>query len=106
MTLNVVIYARYSSDNQREASVEDQIRICRARAEREGWIVTDVFFDRAISGSTTDRPGYLELMRRIRDRRVNAVLTESLDRISRDQEHLGSCPVAWCRIGYLIALSG
>ena len=33
----VAIYARYSSDNQREASIEDQIRLCREYAEREGW---------------------------------------------------------------------
>ena len=32
-----VIYARYSSDNQRDASIEDQVRQCRARIDQEGW---------------------------------------------------------------------
>ena len=35
----VALYVRYSSDLQREASIEDQFRICRAQAEREGWTV-------------------------------------------------------------------
>ena len=37
MTLRAVIYARYSSDNQREASIEDQLRLCKERLVREGW---------------------------------------------------------------------
>ena len=51
-----IIYARYSSDNQRDASIEDQLRICRVRAEREGWIVTEEFADHAMSGAHTLRP--------------------------------------------------
>jgi DNA invertase Pin-like site-specific DNA recombinase len=90
MIMNVAIYARFSSENQRDASISDQVRICRAHAEREGWTVAEVFADHAISGATTDRPAYLELMRRIRARRIHAVVTESLDRISRDQEHLAA----------------
>ena len=39
MSSSCVIYARYSSDNQSEHSIDDQVRICRARAEREGWQV-------------------------------------------------------------------
>ena len=35
----VVLYARYSSESQREASIEDQLRICRERAAREGWLL-------------------------------------------------------------------
>ena len=37
--MKVAIYARYSSDNQREASIADQFRMCRLRAEKEGWTV-------------------------------------------------------------------
>ncbi|MEO1603563.1 MAG: recombinase family protein [Pseudomonadota bacterium] len=44
----VALYARYSSDRQREASIEDQLRLCRERAAREGWQVTDNYSDRAI----------------------------------------------------------
>ncbi len=34
------VYARYSSDNQRDASIEDQVRQCRARIDREDWTLT------------------------------------------------------------------
>ncbi len=37
MTLRCALYARYSSDQQRAASIEDQFRVCRERAGREGW---------------------------------------------------------------------
>jgi hypothetical protein len=44
-----VIYARYSSDNQRDASIEDQVRQCRARIGQEGWQRGEVYSDHAIS---------------------------------------------------------
>jgi DNA invertase Pin-like site-specific DNA recombinase len=37
----VALYARYSSDNQRDASIEDQLRQCRERAAREGWTIVE-----------------------------------------------------------------
>ncbi|BCI65829.1 hypothetical protein AAJCM20276_04530 [Acetobacter aceti] len=46
----VALYARYSSDNQRAASIEDQFRLCEERATREGWQVVDYYRDTAISG--------------------------------------------------------
>jgi site-specific DNA recombinase len=84
--MKVAIYARYSSDNQRDASVADQIRVCRVFAEREGWLVADEFRDHAVSGATLLRPGFQALMRRALDREFHVVLAESLDRFSRDQE--------------------
>jgi site-specific DNA recombinase len=42
-----VIYARYSSDNQRDASIEDQVRQCRARIDQEGWQGGEVYSDHA-----------------------------------------------------------
>ena len=84
--MNVALYARYSSDNQRDASIADQIRICRAYAEREGWTIADEFHDAAVSGATLLRPGFQALMRRALNREFNIVFAESLDRFSRDQE--------------------
>jgi site-specific DNA recombinase len=84
--MKVAIYARYSSDNRRDASVADQIRVCRVFAEREGWLVADEFRDHAVSGATLLRPGFQALMRRALDREFHVVLAESLDRFSRDQE--------------------
>ncbi len=58
----VAIYARYSSDKQREASIEDQVRLCEERAAREGWKITKTYSDRAISGASLMRPGIQSLM--------------------------------------------
>ncbi|WP_338040721.1 recombinase family protein [Nitratireductor luteus] len=50
------LYARYSSDNQSEASLEDQFRLCRKRAAQERWEIVG-YEDAAISGSNTgNRP--------------------------------------------------
>ena len=52
MTTRAALYARYSSDQQRAASIEDQFRICRERAEREGWTVAGSYHDASISGDS------------------------------------------------------
>src|SRR6478752_570671 len=84
--MKVAIYARYSSDNQRDASIADQLRICRAFAERQGWAIADEYSDHAVSGATLLRPGFQSLMRDALNKRLDVVLAESLDRFSRDQE--------------------
>jgi len=84
------IYARYSSELQRDASIEDQVRVCRTRAEREGWQVINVFADHALSGATTLRPAYQTLLGALRHGGTDIVLAESLDRFSRDQEHIAA----------------
>ncbi|PZW36896.1 DNA invertase Pin-like site-specific DNA recombinase, partial [Humitalea rosea] len=86
--LRAGIYARYSSEQQRDASIEDQVRICRARAEREGWQVVEVYVDHAMSGASSHRPGYQALLAAMVAGAVDVVLSESLDRLSRDQEHV------------------
>lgn len=82
----VTLYARYSSDNQRDASIEDQLRQCRERAAREGWTVVDTYSDRAISGASLIRSGIQSLLADAQAGRFDMVLSEALDRISRDQE--------------------
>src|SRR5712691_3052951 len=84
--MRVALYARYSSDNQREASIADQVRLCRLFATREGWRVEEEYSDHAMSGATLLRPGFQALMRDALRKRFDVVLTESLDRLSRDQE--------------------
>jgi site-specific DNA recombinase len=84
----VVIYARYSSDNQRDASIEDQIRVCRQRAEREGWTVINCYTDHAISGASLVRPGVQMLIQDGLAGKFDIVLAEDLDRLSRDQEDI------------------
>ncbi|MBW0158426.1 recombinase family protein [Sedimentimonas flavescens] len=83
----IAIYARYSSDLQSAASIDDQVRLCREFAEQAGHEVTDVFSDSAISGSNLKtRPGMLALMDAARRGAFDIVVAEALDRISRDQE--------------------
>ena len=84
--IRVAIYARYSSDNQRDASIADQLRLCRLFAEREAWTVVEEYSDHAVSGATLLRPGFQALMRDAVRRQFNVVIAESLDRFSRDQE--------------------
>jgi hypothetical protein len=54
--MRAVAYARYSSDLQREASIEDQVRLCRKRIEQEGWQYLHAYTDRAVSGASALRP--------------------------------------------------
>ncbi|MGN1288807.1 MAG: recombinase family protein, partial [Bradyrhizobium sp.] len=82
----VVLYARYSSDNQRDASIEDQLRQCRERAAREGWTVVKSYSDRAVSGASLIRSGIQSLMADAQAGKFGIVLCEALDRLSRDQE--------------------
>ena len=62
--MNVVVYARYSSDSQREESIEGQLRECREYADRNGMTVVGSYIDRALSAKTADRP---EFQRMIKD---------------------------------------
>ena len=84
----VALYARYSSENQRDASIEDQLRLCRLHAERQGWTVVDSYSDRAISGASLLRPAIQELIADAMRGRFQIVLSEAMDRLSRDQEDI------------------
>ena len=82
----VALYARYSSDNQSVASIEDQFRICREQAARERWKVVGTYHDAAISGASVIlRPGIQSLLQDAQRGRFEIVLAEALDRVSRDQ---------------------
>ncbi len=81
-----VDYARYSSDNQNGASLEDQARVCLERIRREGWTHVHSYQDRAMSGASRLRPAYQQLLDDARRGLFDIVVAESLDRLSRDQE--------------------
>ena len=57
------IYARYSSHNQREASIEQQVKACRELAMRLGLDVVETYEDKAISGKSDRRPSFQRLLR-------------------------------------------
>jgi site-specific DNA recombinase len=80
------VYARFSSEGQREASIDDQVRNCVKLIEERGWEVADVYGDRAMSGATVLRPGYQRLLADARQGIFDVIVAEGLDRLSRDQE--------------------
>ena len=82
----VALYARYSSDNQREASIQDQFRVCRDYAGREGWRVVATYHDAAISGdSVILRRSVQAVLADAQCGKFDLVLAEALDRMRRDQ---------------------
>lgn len=88
--LRAVIYARFSSDLQRDASIEDQIRSCRDYAARQGMEVIETYSDRAVSGASLMRPGIQTLMRHAQGGGFDVIVSEALDRISRNQADIAA----------------
>jgi site-specific DNA recombinase len=86
--VKVAIYARYSSDNQRDASIADQLRICKLHAEKQGWQIVEEYSDHAVSGASLLRPGIQALITDATRGRFRIVLAEAMDRLSRDQEDI------------------
>lgn len=88
--MRAVIYARYSSDLQRDSSIEDQVRVCRRRIDAEGWSLQRVYSDHGVSGASHLRVGYQALLHDATKQQFDVVVAESLDRLSRDQEHVAA----------------
>lgn len=83
--MRIAIYERFSSTMQSEALIEDQTRLCLEQAERLGGSVVGTFSDMALSGASMHRPGLESLMTRAKLGAFDVVLSEALDRLSRDQ---------------------
>ncbi len=83
--MNAVIYARYSSDNQREESIEGQVRECREYAEKNGMDIIGVYTDRAFSAKTDNRPEFQQLIKDSANKSFEAVLVWKLDRFARNR---------------------
>ena len=80
-----VIYARYSSDGQREESVEGQLRECKEYAERHNMTVVDSYVDRARSAVSDDRPEFQKMIRDSAKKQFDIVLVWKLDRFARNR---------------------
>ncbi len=89
MPLRAAIYARYSSDLQRPASIEDQVRRCRLEIVRRGWEEATVFSDREIAGTVSrGRAGYQRLQEGVRQKQFDVVVVDEISRLTRDPEEL------------------
>jgi site-specific DNA recombinase len=81
-----VIYARFSSELQKDRSIDDQVALCREFAKRQGWVIVDTYADRAVSGASIHgRDDYARMCADAEAHRFEIVLAEDIDRLARKQ---------------------
>lgn len=80
-----VIYARYSSENQTEQSIDGQLRVCKEYAQRNGILILDTYIDRAMTGTNDNRPDFQRMIKDSSRKEWNYILVYKLDRFSRDK---------------------
>ena len=83
--MKAVIYARFSSDNQREESIEGQIRECMEYTERNGITVVGNYIDRALSAKTDNRPNFQKMIKDSYKGLFDLVIVWKLDRFARNR---------------------
>ncbi len=89
--MRAAVYARYSTDLQSEASIEDQIEVCRRYIDAKGWKLAHTFADRAISGASAMlRPGFQDMVRTVERGEIDVVVAEALDRLGRNLADVAS----------------
>ena len=83
--MKAVIYARYSSDNQREESIDGQLRECKAFAEKNDIQIIGTYIDRALSAKTDNRPEFQRMIKESTGRAFDIILVWKLDRFARNR---------------------
>lgn len=83
--MKAVIYARYSSDNQREESIEGQLRECMEFAEKSGITVIGNYIDRALSAKTDNRPEFQKMIKDSYRKVFDSVIVWKVDRFARNR---------------------
>ena len=83
--MKAVIYARYSSDSQREESIEGQLRECTAFAEKNGITILRHYIDRAFSAKTDNRPEFQEMIKDSSKKLFDMIIVWKLDRFARNR---------------------
>lgn len=83
--MKAVIYARYSCDNQREESIEGQLRECKAFAERKGFKPVGTYIDRAMSAKTDNRPEFQRMIKESANEFFDVVIVWKFDRFVRNR---------------------
>ena len=82
---NAVIYARYSSTNQREASIADQLKACEKYAAAHGLTVINTYCDHAMTGTNDNRPGFQQMIHDAASQMFSTVLVWRNDRFARNR---------------------
>jgi site-specific DNA recombinase len=84
--MTAAIYARYSSENQRPESIDDQVSACRKLAKLRSLTISDehIYADQAQSGARSDRPSLAALMTAAHAGEFDVVLVDDLSRLARD----------------------
>lgn len=83
--MNVVIYARYSSHNQNEQSIEGQLEVCRNYAKQYNYTIIGEYIDRAQSGTSDNRPQFKKMIEDSNKKTFEGVLVYQLDRFARNR---------------------
>ena len=83
--MKAVIYARYSNDNQREESIEGQLRECKEYADKNGITILCSYIDRALSAKTDNRPEFQKMVQDSAKGLFDTVLVWKLDRFARNR---------------------
>ena len=79
------VYARFSSENQKESSITDQFRVCEDYCKRQdGWRIVTRYEDKAISGATDQREAYQQMLKDAQAGLFEVLLVHDLSRLSRD----------------------
>lgn len=88
--MRAALYARYSTDKQREVSIDDQYRTCQRVADSNAFRIASRFADEGISGGTADRPGYQQLLDAARRGEFEVIISEDISRLWRNRGEYGA----------------
>lgn len=108
--MKAAVYARFSSDNQREQSIEDQVRVCRDYARRNeiDIVETHIYVDEAKSGALRDRPGLESLKKAAEAHQFDVVIIDDSSRLSRDNQYFNTllCLFQYWGVGLISVSDG
>ncbi len=100
--MRAVIYARYSCDNQREESIEGQLRECKEFATRKGFTLIGSYIDRAVSAKTDNRPEFQRKVKESASGQFDVVIVWELDRFARNRYDSAQYNGGYIPVGYKI----
>ena len=83
--MNVVIYARYSSSNQKDTSIEAQLKECYEYAKYNNYTIIGEYKDKATTGTNDNRPEFQKMIRDSNAKQFEGVLVYQLDRFARNR---------------------